>query len=629
MKKTTFIRTAALLIALFALRISSLAQSGLLDQSFDNDGIVTTPIGTADKAFAVTTQTDGKIVVAGESYDGMQLLVSLTRYNINGSLDLSFGNNGIVTTQIGTNDYGRAVAIQADGKIVVAGYSIYATQFAFALVRYNTNGSIDNSFGNNGIVITAIGNDDYGRAVAIQADGKIVVAGSSAARIVVTRYNTDGSLDANFGNNGIVITPYGTYDHPHAVAIQPNGKIVVGAYTEINSQMIFTVLRYNTNGSLDASFDSDGITSAPIGVDEDRAYSLVLQSDGKIVLAGNSKNGSLHVFALARFNTNGSLDTGFDNDGIVMTPVGTNDDRVYGVAIQADGKIVAGGYSNNGSQNVFALTRYNTNGSLDTSFNTNGIVTTDIGNDDVINSVTIQSDGRILVAGYSYFGGQYVYALARYYDCTISTFSQSLTICAGQTVTVGNNTYTTNGTYIDTLTAINACDSIVTTTVIVNPMPILTTYLGGNTVISNQNGATYQWIQCNNNNLPIAGETNQAFTATVNGSYAVIVTLGSCSDTSACVNIFNVGMAQLSNAVWQMSVYPNPFSSSTTIQTNQVLNNATLTVYNSLGEQIKQIKDINGQSIFLTRDNLTNGFYFIQLTQDNKLIATNKLVLTD
>lgn len=511
---------------------------------------------------------------------------------------------------------------------MVAGYSIYATQYVFALARYNTNGSLDNSFGNNGIIITAIGNDDYGRAVAIQADGKIVVTGYSQGRIAVIRYTTNGSLDASFGNNGIVLTTVGTYDQANAVVIQPDGKIVVGGYTEIGSHNIFMVVRYNTNGGLDASFDSDGIATTPIGTTDDQGYALGLQTNGKIILAGYSvENNFLPIFALIRFNSNGSLDMSFDNDGIVTTNIVVND-RGQAVAIQADGKIVVTGTTYNGSHDIFALARYNTNGNLDTSFDNDGILTTSIGIDDKANAVTIQADGKIVVAGYSDNGTQYVFAVARYNDCTPAVFTQSPTICAGQSITVGSHTYTTSGTYIDTLIAANACDSIVTTILTVNPMPVLTTFLNGITITASQNGAAYQWISCNNNNLPIAGETNQAYTATVNGSYAVIVTLGSCSDTSACVNIFDAGISQFSDVIG-LSIYPNPFSSSTIIQTEKPLKNATLTVYNSLGVQVRLIKNINGQTIILTRDDLTNGLYFMQLTQDNNILITNKLVITD
>ncbi|NVO04210.1 MAG: T9SS type A sorting domain-containing protein, partial [Bacteroidetes bacterium] len=211
--------------------------------------------------------------------------------------------------------------------------------------------------------------------------------------------------------------------------------------------------------------------------------------------------------------------------------------------------------------------------------------------------------------------------------CTPITFSQSPTICTGQSITVGNSTYTTSGTYIDTLTAVNTCDSIVTTNLTVNPMPDLSTTLGGVIITANQNGGTYQWIDCSDSSA-IGGATNQSYTATTNGNYAVIITLNSCLDTSLCVNVNTVGIVETAKNN-QLAIYPNPFSSQTVLQTDNIVKNATLTVYNSFGQIVKQIKNISGQTIIFHRDNLSSGLYFIQLTEENTIIILNKLVIID
>jgi uncharacterized delta-60 repeat protein len=226
-----------------------------------------------------------------------------------GSLDLSFDNDGIVTTAFGNNtDQGYSVAIQSDGKIVVAGYSYNGSDYDFALVRYNADGSLDNSFDSDGKITTAIGNgDDLGFSVGIQSDGRIVVAGKSS----------NGSNDD------------------------------------------FALVRYNTDGSLDNSFDSDGKVTTAIGSGDDKGSSVAKQSDGKIMVAGLTYNGSDFDFALVRYNIDGSLDNTFDSDGKVTTAIGSGDDMGLSVAKQNDGKIVAAGYSNNGSNNDFALVRYN------------------------------------------------------------------------------------------------------------------------------------------------------------------------------------------------------------------------------------------------------------------------------
>ena len=206
-----------------------------------------------------------------------------------GDLDSTFGTGGKSTTDFSSSEYAHAVAVQADGKVVAAGTaSVGGTpnvNYDFAVFRYNANGSLDTSFDSDGKVTTRISNDyhnyDAAYAVAIQTDGRIVVAGSSdlgGGSFALVRYNPDGSLDASFGSAGIVIstTIYGAiFD----IAIQPDGKIVAGGSN-------FTIVRYNPNGSLDASFGTGGIVTTSFGMDVQEAYSVAVQTDGKIVAAG-------------------------------------------------------------------------------------------------------------------------------------------------------------------------------------------------------------------------------------------------------------------------------------------------------------------------------------------------------
>jgi uncharacterized delta-60 repeat protein len=402
---------------------SASAAVGDLDTSFDTDGIVTTAIGAGgDEAKSVALQSDGKIVVAGYSVNGDTYDFAVVRYNTNGSLDTSFDTDGKVTTAIGaSNDYVNSIALQSDGKIVVAGYSVNGGNYDFTVVRYNTNGSLDTSFSEDGIVTTAIGaSDDIIRSVALQSDGKIVVAGYSdnggTYDFAVARYNTNGSLDTSFSGDGIVTTAIGASDDVvFSIALQSDGKIVVAGYSYNGGTYDFAVVRYNTNGSLDTSFDTDGKVTTAIGALDDYALSIALQSDGKIVVAGQTYNGSKFDFAVARYNTNGSPDTSFDTDGKVTTAIGASDDYALSIALQSDGKIVVAGYSYNGSNYDFAVARYNTNGSPDTSFDADGKVTTAIGaSSDYLSSIALQSDGKIVAAGYSDNGVSYVFALARY-----------------------------------------------------------------------------------------------------------------------------------------------------------------------------------------------------------------------
>jgi len=389
--------------------------NGSLDTSFDGDGKVTTPIGTSDDyGYSVAIQPDGKIVVAGYSYNGSNYDFAVVRYNPNGSLDTSFDGDGKVPTPIGSgDDHGYGVAIQSNGKIVVAGDSYNGSNYDFALVRYNSDGSLDTSFDGDGKVVTPIGSSsDYGRSVALQSDGKIVVAGYSSGDFALARYNSsNGSLDTSFDADGKVTTPIGSSsDYACGVAVQSDGKIVAAGYTWTGSTWEFALARYNANGSLDTSFDADGKVTTRVGTGDDSARGIALPSDGKIVVAGYSIDGSNYDFALARYNANGSLDTSFDADGKVTTSFGSASNYGYSVAVQSDGKMVLAGYTYNGSNDDFALVRYNANGSLDTSFDGDGVVTTDFGNWDDGYSIALQPDGKIVVAGSS--GGDF--ALARY-----------------------------------------------------------------------------------------------------------------------------------------------------------------------------------------------------------------------
>ena len=226
-----------------------------------------------------------------------------------GDLDTSFGTGGkVVTSFLGQDDFVRSVAIQSDGKIVVAGETKNGTYDEFALARYNPDGTLDTSFGNSGgkMITNSNNNGDHARSVAIQSDGKIVLAGAGDNTgnddFALYRYNTDGSLDSSFGTGGKVFTAVGSgNDFAESVAIQSDGKIVVAGYSYNGSNDDFALVRYNTDGSLDTSFDSDGKVTTDVGSGSDVANSVAIQSDGKIVAAGNSKNGNYRDFALVRY----------------------------------------------------------------------------------------------------------------------------------------------------------------------------------------------------------------------------------------------------------------------------------------------------------------------------------------
>lgn len=340
---------------------------GTLDTTFSFDGKVITDFGGIyDACFSVGIQSDGKIVLAGVSLSGPNDGFAVARYNNDGTLDSTFSADGKVTTKIGgIYDVGLSVALQSDGKIVVAGSSDNGVDNDFALVRYNTNGTLDNTFSFDGKLTLALGNgEDYGNSVAIQNDDKIIMAGysnnGSNTDFAVVCFNNNGTLDNDFGSGGIVTTDIAnSYDLTNSMAIQRDGKIVVVGF--INSGGTdFAAIRYNGDGSLDSTFNSEGKVTTDFGSD-DLGISVAIQNDDKIVVAGFGSESSGQDFALVRYNSDGSLDKSFDIDGKVTTDFQSHNDVGYSVAIQSDGKIVMAGFSSSDISEMddFAVARYN------------------------------------------------------------------------------------------------------------------------------------------------------------------------------------------------------------------------------------------------------------------------------
>lgn len=392
---------------------------GGLDGTFGTGGRIITHITNGnDTGYAVAIQNDGKIVVAG---DANELDFAVTRYNIDGSFDTAFDGDGIVVTDIGGGtDKGKAVVIQDDGKIVVAGAGTIGGNMGFAVVRYNSDGSLDSSFDGDGKVTTSLGSIvDEARAVALQDDGKIIVAGlaliqsepSVRSDFGVVRFNTNGSLDTSFGSGGKVLIAMGNgYEYANAVAIQGDGKIVIAgkATSPVQGGVIdFALARCNANGSLDSAFGTGGKVFTSIGGNYDVAEAVAIQNDGKIVVAGTCNFFPVR-FALVRYKTDGSLDDGFGSGGMVTTNIlSGNESNAHALCILDDGKIMLAGEVANGSAGYdFALARYTSSGAIDTTFGKGGKVTTPIGSSlDFGRSIAIQSDGRIVVVGNSMVSG--------------------------------------------------------------------------------------------------------------------------------------------------------------------------------------------------------------------------------
>jgi uncharacterized delta-60 repeat protein len=359
-----------------------------------SDGIVGTTFGSpVDEMNDLALQTGNKVVLAGTTLTASGRDFALVRFSAEGSLDPTFDGDGKLTTDFGaTDDFAHDLAIQADGKLVVAGYRTNGAVTDFALARYSANGVLDASFGSAGKVTTDFGGaEDIAWAVATQADGKIVVAGhvrpdAGTWDFGVARYNANGTLDATFSGDGKATVDFSGVDVPAAVAIQNDGKIVVAGRGGAGGAAL---ARFNTDGTLDTTFDGDG--RAATGLGESFIRGMAVQADGKIVLVGGSYHGGTDQdIVVLRYNVNGSLDATFSGDGIVFSDSGGSD-AAYDVAVQSDGRILVSGYSQaaSGATNV-ALLRYASNGTLE------GAVVTPAG---AGVALALQSDGKMVVGG--------------------------------------------------------------------------------------------------------------------------------------------------------------------------------------------------------------------------------------
>ncbi len=373
--------------------MTTYGQFGVLDNSFGVGGVVTTDFGKDEYGSSVAIQDDGKIIVCGQIYDYPFSPIAMARYNTDGTLDNSFGIGGKVTTSgfSGNKEaYGFSIALQSDGKIVVLGER--------AIVRYQVDGKLDTTFGDKGKI-----NHGSGNCIKIQPDGKLIVGGQAGYPpnddFGLWRYNTNGSIDSTFSSDGWARVDFTSSDTPISLSLQHDGKIIIAGYC-YTPTIDFALARLNNDGTLDQSFGDSGKVITEVGNYGDRGYAVALQSDGKIVLAGTSLSpGTSYDFALVRYHSDGSLDSTFDFDGKAITAIGTSDDFANAVTIQNDNKIVLTGTS----VGKFALARYQTNGALDSTFGSNGTLTTNVGTiEDGAAAVAIQRDGKIVVAGFSY-----------------------------------------------------------------------------------------------------------------------------------------------------------------------------------------------------------------------------------
>src|SRR5215217_7921948 len=433
------------IISILTMAAAVVAQTtaGNLDPTFGTGGTVRTDFaGNIDQANAVAIQPNGQIIAAGSSFSNSKTVEDfiVARYNANGSLDKRFGKNGKITTDFFRNvDSISAIAIQPDGRIIVAGFAQLpgngGNPRVFALARYRSDGSPDTSFGNGGALTTSFGgNFAAASAVMVQPDGKIVVAGTvdfnpdvpgSGLDFALARYNASGTLDGSFGKGGkVVFDFFGSFDQANGAVLQPDGKIIVvgsASYDSNNRDIGFALARFNTDGSTDFGFGTGGKQITDFFGAGAKANGVVLQPDGRFVVAGTASDSATRPsatdIALARYNPDGTLDSGFGSGGQTAIPFpGSATEQANALVLLPDGKIIVAGtaFKTFATPPDFALVSYNSDGSIDTSFGVNGSITTDFaGGTDNAQAVAIQANGNIVAAGRA-FRNDFDLALARY-----------------------------------------------------------------------------------------------------------------------------------------------------------------------------------------------------------------------
>ena len=631
-------------------------------------------------------QADNKIVQVITAFNGAVYTFGLIRYTSNGRIDSSFGTNGYVTTSFGGfESSANNGAIQSDGKIVVVGFVADSGRYSFAMARYLTTGRLDSNFGINGKVITRAGKyDDFANGVTIQPDGKILVTGSSgdslnAQAVAVVRYQSNGSIDSTFGLNGKIVKHYGafigyvgtryfgqySYESGRCTLVQPDGKIILVCqsysatgcydyYGGLYCNPMTAILRYQSNGVLDSTFGVRGMVADSVSLFY--PSSAVLQRDGKILVTGSNYQTG---FATERWNANGSLDNSFGIGGMVISQIisQSNGANASGLLIQPDDKIVVGGtlYRTQGGSD-FAVIRYLPNGRADSSFNLNGTAVLHMGDiastNDYVSGIALQGN-KIIVGGTSYASNNSKILLTRFIE-TIPTLTPVITadgpirFCVGGNVHLSSSEHGIIQWYRNSVPIANATDSVYTVigdgsyTVRVSntngcglsaPLFVTVTNLPSKPPI-NWNGtqfsttagyAQYQWLH---NDTIITGAGTNVYTPLITGRFRVrVIDQENCSNISDTYTLVVTALGNITVGEASIRFYPNPAQTILHVDVAGLRNNKLeAELYDISGRlvQKQQLKQTQNQ---MQLNRLPSGIY--QLVISNSVErSTVKIMVT-
>ena len=442
--------------------VARLTTSGSLDATFDSDGKLTTDFGRPANDFAydvVAYQSSGKLIAVGTSEGDMVAV----RYNVDGSLDTTFGTDGKVRIDFGNNEDAQGVAVDSLDRIIVAG-RIQAGSGGddFAVARLTASGALDTAFSGDGKqTIDFSSTSEVGWAVAVDSLNRIVVAGNSnqggstGYDFAVARLTTSGALDTSFSADGKQTIDFGSSDDSgYGVAVDSLDRIVVAGrtYQGGSTSNDFALARLTTSGALDTSFSADGKQTYDFGNNDDAAQDVAVDSLGRIVVSGYSYQSTTYYdFAVARLTTSGGLDATFDSDGKQTIDFGNTTDFAYGVAIDSLDRIIVAGASSQGSTGYdFAVAQLSSSGTLNVLFDSDGKQTIDFGGgDDYGTGVAFDPLGRVLVAGQSRQPGTgYDFAVARLTSLTVNS-APSITVQISSVIVSEGQTAANNGMFTD------------------------------------------------------------------------------------------------------------------------------------------------------------------------------------
>ncbi|MFK7896673.1 MAG: LamG-like jellyroll fold domain-containing protein, partial [Myxococcota bacterium] len=443
---------------------------GTLDTSFGTDGYVYNAVTANNELPAsILLQPDGKILVAGGYSPTSSLDSIIMRYDTNGDLDTSFAGDGMLTFDVSvtSTDYIEDMVLQDDGGIVVTGYATFSGDEQIFAARIDSNGVLDTTFDGDGVrVLMLTTNDDRGNAIALQPDGKILIAGQSEngtdRDLVVLRLNVDGSDDTSFNGDGVFAYDGGNWDTAQAITVDAGGRIVVGGLSYGTSNYDSVVLRLNPDGELDENFGTTGISTVAAGSPHEQVDAIAIQADGKIVVAGSAYNGSNNDLSIFRLDVDGQLDSSFDGDGLVRNNLNGATDAIKTLVIDEDGTIIVAGNTSIDSAGTAFIARYGADGALIQEF---ALVNTLDGNPTFIeggDAVVLDADVQILdseLSAADNFDGASLTIARNGGASSDDVFTSSGTLL---TLTQGSNNLTVDGVTIGSVT-VNTAGSLTLT----------------------------------------------------------------------------------------------------------------------------------------------------------------------